>query len=351
MKIVVLCGGMSTERKISLSSGSRVCLALRKKGHQAVLVDLFMGLEGEEYPEGHPEALFENLPPVQEVVFDGKTPDLEEVRRSRKLQSRSLFGQDVLEICQAADVVYNALHGMNGEDGRVQAVFDMFGIPYTGSGCQGAALAMNKTITKILLKNRGMRTPAFASYYADPDKIPELAEEILQTIGVPCAVKTPRGGSSVGVFIVKSKEGLEGALRECIRYEREILVEQFVEGREFTCAVLKDRALPSVEIEPLTRFYDYENKYRAGATREICPGRCSAEVEKEMGEMALLAHKALGLKTYSRSDFIIDEDGKPWFLEVNTLPGMTPTSLVPQEAAAVGISYADLCEMIVEDAL
>ena len=347
MKIVVLCGGMSTERKISLSSGSRVCNALRSRGHQAVLADLFLGLENESYPEGEPEALFETLPPVPEIVFDGIAPDLEEVRRSRKWKSHSLFGKDVLKLCRAADIVFIALHGMNGEDGRVQATFDMLGIPYTGSGHLGAAIAMNKTITKELVRTRGIRTPEWKSMRGNAEDISAMCE----MIDVPCVIKTPRGGSSVGVYIVRSREDLAPSLEDCVRYDEDILVEQLVEGREFTCAVLGDRALPSVEIVPLVNFYDYENKYRAGATKEICPGRCTPKVEAEMGRMALSVHKTLGLGTYSRSDFIVDENDTPWFLEVNTLPGMTPTSLVPQEAAAVGISYEDLCEMIVEDGL
>ena len=347
MKIVVLSGGLSTERKISLATGSRVCDALRKRGHQAVMVDMFLGLENIEYPEGDPASLFDSLPPVPEVLFDGIEPDLEAVRSSRKWESPSLIGKDVLAICEAADIVFIALHGQNGEDGRIQATFELMGIPFTGSGYLGAALAMDKLLTKQLVHGAGVRTPAWRAIHAKKKDIPRLAA----LLKVPCVLKTPFGGSSVGVYIVKDREELPEALEACIHYGEDILAEQFIEVREFTCAVLGDRALPTVEIEPLSRFYDYENKYRAGATREICPGRCSAAVEKEIGEMALLAHKTLGLSTYSRSDFIVDPEDTPWFLETNTLPGMTATSLVPQEAAAVGISYGELCEFIVKDAL
>ncbi len=359
MKIAVLCGGLSTERKISLSSGTRVCEALRNRGHQAVLVDLFLGVEAMEEATAaraasDPAALFEDLPELEPVVFDGKAPDLRALRASRRWKSPSLFGPGVLEICQAADIVFVALHGMNGEDGRVQATFDMLGIPYTGSGYLGAALAMDKTLTKRYLKPFGVHMPA-GRVYRVMEEDPEAREQALQEIAaasqLPCVVKTPTGGSSVGVYIVRDRDDLLPALRDCLRYGADILVEDYIEGREFTCAVLLDRALPSVEIVPLTRFYDYENKYRAGATEEICPGRCTPEVEEEMGCMALLAHRSLGLRTYSRSDFIVDDQGGVWYLETNTLPGMTPTSLVPQEAAAVGISYGELCEMIVEDGL
>ena len=352
MKIVVLCGGLSTERNISFLSGTKVCRALRKKGHQAVLVDLFMGLED---IEGEPAQLFEKLPPLKDLTFDGSAPDLKAVRRARKWKSPSLFGKGVLEICRAADIVFVALHGMNGEDGRVQATFDMLGIPYTGSGYLGAAIAMDKMLTKEMVKDKGVRTPAWKTFNAGAltgeDDIVKSAEEIAAKIEAPCVIKTPTGGSSVGVYIVTNQDAVRPAVEKCLGFGPDILVEQMIEGREFTCAVLQDRALPSVEIVPKVDFYNYENKYKAGATEEICPGRCTPEVEKQMGDMALKVHNVLGLRTYSRSDFIVDKYDNAWFLEVNTLPGMTPTSLVPQEAAAVGISYEDLCEIIVNDAL
>ena len=352
MKIVVLCGGLSTERNISFLSGTKVCRALRKKGHQAVLVDLFMGLED---IEGEPAQLFEKLPPLKDLTFDGSAPDLKAVRRARKWKSPSLFGKGVLEICRAADIVFVALHGMNGEDGRVQATFDMLGIPYTGSGYLGAAIAMDKMLTKEMVKDKGVRTPAWKTFNAGAitgeDDIVKSAEEIAAKIEAPCVIKTPTGGSSVGVYIVTNQDAVCPAVEKCLGFGPDILVEQMIEGREFTCAVLQDRALPSVEIVPKVDFYNYENKYKAGATEEICPGRCTPEVEKQMGEMALKVHNILGLRTYSRSDFIVDKYDNAWFLEVNTLPGMTPTSLVPQEAAAVGISYEELCEIIVNDGL
>lgn len=352
MKIVVLCGGLSTERNISFLSGTKVCRALRTRGHQAVLVDLFMGLE--DVTED-PASLFEDLPELPARTFDGKAPDLNAVREARKWKSPSLFGKGVLEICRLADIVFVALHGMNGEDGRVQAAFDMLGIPYTGSGYLGAAMAMDKMITKEMVKDKGVRMPAWKTFHAGAitgeDDAVKTAAHIAEQIEAPCVVKTPTGGSSVGVYMVSSQDGVKPAVEACLKFGPDILVEQMIEGREFTCAVLKDRALPSVEIVPKADFYNYENKYKAGATEEICPGRCTPEVERQMGEMALKVHKILGLRTYSRSDFIVDKYDNAWFLEVNTLPGMTPTSLVPQEAAAVGISYEDLCEIIVNDAL
>ncbi|MBR2123474.1 MAG: D-alanine--D-alanine ligase [Lachnospiraceae bacterium] len=349
MKIVVLCGGLSTERKISFSTGTRVCGALREAGHQAVLVDLFLGLEDLDTKyRKKPELLFDELLPLEEVVFDGREPDLDAVRASRKLKSDSLFGEGVIEICRAADVVFIGLHGLNGEDGRIQAAFDMLGIAYTGSGYLGAAMTMDKMITKQMLRPLGVPTPDW-KYYTNVTE-DEISGIIAKT-SLPCVVKTPTGGSSVGVVIVRETGELEPAIRQCLTYSRNLLIEEYIPGREFTCGVLMDRALPSVEIAPKVRFYDYSSKYQPGATEEICPGRCSEAVENRMHDIALFVHRKMGLSTYSRSDFIVDDNDNVYFLEVNTLPGMTPTSLVPQEAAAAGISYRELCVMIVEDAL
>ncbi len=349
MNIVVLCGGLSTERNISFLSGTKVCGALRKKGHNAILVDLFMGLENmSDEIKKNPEKLFSNLPELKALTFDGKAPNLKEIRALRKLKDKSLFGEGVLEICKKSDIVFIALHGMNGEDGRIQAAFDLLGIPYTGSGYLGAAIGMDKMLTKDLVRPLGVNTPASHSYHnVCEENIPAIISEN----PVPCVVKMPTGGSSIGVYIVKNESEFEPALREVLTYGNDILVEEFIEGREFTNAVFLDKALPSVEIVPKVGGYDYSNKYVAGATEEICPGRLTPELAQKMGDMAVTVHKALNLRTYSRSDFMVDKDDNIYFLEVNVLPGMTPTSLVPQEAEAVGISYEDLCEKIVEDGL
>ena len=239
MKIVVLCGGLSTERNISFLSGTKVCRALRSRGHQAVLVDLFMGLED---VTDDPASLFEELPELKSLTFDGTAPDLEAVKESRKWKSPSLFGKGVLEICRMADIVYVALHGMNGEDGRVQATFDMLGIPYTGSGYLGAAIAMDKMLTKEMIKDKGVRTPAWKTFHAgaitSDEDLKQTAEKIASEIEAPCVVKTPTGGSSVGVYIVTSQDAVRPAVEKCLSFGPDVLVEQMIEGREFTCAVI-----------------------------------------------------------------------------------------------------------------
>lgn len=343
MNIVVLCGGLSMERNVSVTSGTLICKALRALGHRAVLVDMFFGLEDVDTPI---DQIFDNLPELKDAHVASEEPDLDEVRTQRKWKSPSKIGKGVLELCQMADVVFLGLHGACGEDGRIQATLDLLGVPYTGSGCLGSAIAMDKDLTKRIVAPLGVRTPAWkAVTYVEAD-IPAIIEETQ----LPAVVKLVDSGSSIGVYIAHSREELEAALHANVGAER-VIIEQYVKGREIVVAVLDGRALPSIEIIPKQGFYDYVNKYQAGATLEICPSPIEPEIEKKLGEAALTVHRGLGLKSYSRSDFIVDEKGDVYFLEVNTLPGMTPTSLMPQEAAAAGIDYNSLCQKIVDLAL
>ena len=343
MKIVVLCGGLSPERNVSISGGTLICRALRGLGHRAVLVDMFYGLEDIETPM---ERLFDELPELKEASVAAEAPDLDAVRASRKWQSPSMIGQGVLELCQRADVVFLALHGACGEDGRIQAALDLLGVKYTGTGNLGSALAMDKDLTKRIVAPLGVRTPAWRTLRYREADIPAIAD----AQALPVVVKPVDSGSSFGVAIARTREELIDALRANLKYHR-VILEQYISGREIDVAVLDGRALPSIEIIPKQGFYDYVNKYQAGATVEICPTPIDPEIERRLGETALTVHNALGLASYSRSDYIVDAKGDIYFLEINTLPGMTPTSLMPQEAAAVGISYEQLCRKIVEMAL
>ncbi len=338
MKIVVLAGGISTERDVSLSSGRGVYNALKERGHQVILLDVFLGYEGD------PENIFEldrdwvkDVAPVSEVA-----PDIEKVKALRKKPSNILFGDHVIEICQMADIVFMALHGDCGENGKVQAVFDLFGIKYTGTDSFSSALAMDKSITKQLFLQNGVPTPAshLLTGKDDPYK-PEF----------PCVVKVSGGGSSVGVYIVQNEKEYADAVQDAFRYDAKVLVEQYIKGREFTDCVIEGKPYPVVEIAPVSGFYDYKNKYQAGSTIETCPAKISDELTKKIQDTALKAYQVLGSKTYARMDVLMDENGDVYCLEANTLPGMTPTSLIPQEAAALGISYGELCEMIIEISL
>ena len=343
MKIVVLAGGLSTERAVSLVTGTSVCRALRENGHRAILVDLFLGVE--TLPED-PETLFDapdGLCP--DVRIDAAAPDLQAVKASRKDQSGRLLGPHVLELCSLADIVFLGLHGQDGEDGRIQAAFDLLGIRYTGGGYLASALAMDKSMTKRMMDAAGIPTAPWRDIpsYTEAD-IPALAAEL----EVPCAVKIVNGGSSIGVALPDTRQELEDALREMLRYGSHIIVEKKIAGRELTVGVLGDRALPAVEIVPAVKEFDYTAKYQSGGAKEICPAPITPAQQEEMGALALKLHRALGLEVYSRTDFLLDAEGKFWCLEVNSLPGMTAASLVPKEAAAAGMTYRELCEEIVQ---
>ena len=339
MKIVVLAGGLSPERNVSLSSGSMVCQALRDKGHRVALVDLFFGLE--DY-EGELEGLYDAPIPERFKRVDRKEPDLAKVRASRRDQGPSAIGKGVLELCATADVVYLGLHGTCGEDGRIQAMFDLMGIPYTGSGCTSSAIAMDKDLTKRMVAHKVV-TPKWDVVTVTAENL----EELTANTQLPVVVKPIASGSSIGVYIANDREELRTALEGSIRFGGRTVLEQYIKGREIQVAILDDQALPSIEIIPKEGFYDYANKYQPDAAIEVCPAPIPREWEQRLGEAALTVFHEIGLAVYSRADFIVTEDGTPYFLEINTLPGMTPTSLVPQEAAAVGIDYGTLCETII----
>ena len=345
MKIVVLAGGLSTERQVSLTSGTGVCRALRERGHQAILVDMFLGLES------YTGRLADVFDAPDGLCGDNRVlstaPDLEAVRRSRRDQGPSLLGKDVLTVCAMADLVFLALHGSCGEDGRIQATLDLLGVPYTGSGYLGSGMAMDKSVTKRIMDAAGVPTAPWHDVRYTREDIPRLAREL----PVPCAVKIINGGSSIGVELPDTREELAQTLERMLAYGNHVIVEKKIKGREIQVAVLGDTYLPAVEIIPRGAYFDYVSKYQKDGAEEICPAPISEAVWRQIGEMALTLHRGLGLSVYSRSDFILDADGNAWCLEVNTLPGMTPTSLVPQEAAQVGLSYADLCEKLVMDSL
>ncbi len=340
MNIVVLAGGLSTERDVSLVTGKMVSRALRARGHNVIMLDVFYGYEDED-----PADIFSGG--TADLIGDdnqipGEAPDIEKVKALRGDQSESFFGPNVIRICQAADIVFLALHGENGENGKVQAAFDLHGIHYTGTGYLGSALAMDKKITKTLYESCGIPTPRGIILKKDEKK--SFAESGL---ALPCVVKPNCGGSSIGVSIVQTGEEYDAALEEAFRYEDEVIVEEYVSGREFSVGVIGDVALPVIEVTPVEGFYDYQNKYKQGSTVETCPADIPEKTAREMQRIALKACEVLGLTTYSRTDFLLNENGDLFCLESNTLPGMTPTSLLPQEAAVTGMDFETLCEELI----
>ena len=345
MKIVVLGGGISTERHVALVTGTSVCQALRERGHKAIFVDMFLGLE--DY-HGKLEDAFDAPDGFcGKVAIETTAPDLDAVRAARKDKSPSRLGKDVLAICALADCVFLGLHGADGEDGKIQAALDLLGVPYTGSDYLGSAMAMDKAVAKRIMDSNGIRTPAWRELRYTEADIPRLCEEL----PVPCAIKVVNGGSSIGVQLPDSREELSSALRDVLRYGSRVIVEEKIHGREMTVPVLGESALCPIEIVPPEgSSFDYVAKYQSGsaAAAEICPAPIGEKETKLLQETALQFHRALGLSVYSRTDFILDSEGRAWCLEVNTLPGMTPASLIPKAAAVAGMSYGELCEKIVE---
>lgn len=346
MKIVVLAGGLSTERDVSFKTGEMVTKALRENGHQVILLDVFMGYSDKEEDL---TGIFDRAEAVSVKVaaIPETAPDLEKVKAQRKDQSDNFFGPNVIELCRMADIVFMALHGENGENGKIQAAFDLFGIRYTGTGYLGSALAMNKGMAKQLFLENGIPTPRGTSLKRGEDAAK------IETCGIhfPCVVKPCSGGSSIGVSIVHDKAEYEQALKEAFRWENELVIEEYVKGREFSVGVIDFQALPIIEIAPVEGFYDYKNKYKAGSTVETCPSELSEQITKEMQGYAEKVAEVLGLNTYSRTDFLLDEEGRIFCLEANTLPGMTPTSLLPQEAKVTGVDFNQLCEKLIESSM
>ena len=341
MKIVVLAGGISTEREISIVSGTQVCKALRSKGHRAILTDVFCGDDRitDTGEAAFPEEYDVDAAAAWARSFDGR---LEEMKKRG-----SFFGPNVLKLCEAADAVFMALHGSNGEDGKIQAVFELLGIPYTGSSYLGSAMAMDKDLSKQLFRANGVPTPqGIVLHRGNEVKSPEE-----NGVGLPCVVKPACGGSSVGVSIPRTSGEYFRAVEEAFAYEDVLIVERYIQGREFSCGIVDGEAYPVIEIAPIQGFYDYVNKYKAGSTVETCPAQISQELTKKIQDASLAAYRALRLTSYGRVDVMMDEDEKVYCLEANTLPGMTPTSLLPQEAAAIGIDFPALCEKLIEVSL
>lgn len=335
LNIAVLLGGASPERNVSMATGKGVALALRERGHNVRVYDTALG-ENAEISLDDLQLPTETAPSPEELA---------------RLDHRAVIAT-VMSLPEETDIAFLALHGNDGEDGKVQALLELRGLPYTGSGLLASALAMDKTKSKELFRLDDISVPRSwlvrPSDDVSPERLARLADEVT---GYPVVVKPNDGGSTVGLTIVEDAEGLAPAVARAREYSSQVLCEEFIPGRELTVAVIGDEPMPVLEIRPKEGIYDYTNKYTAGRTEYFCPADIPESLALELQSLALRAHDRLGCTGYSRVDFRVNDEGEPYCLEVNTLPGMTATSLVPKSAAAAGISYGEVCRRIVEEGM
>ena len=300
-KIAVIVGGPSTEAAVSRNSGKNVAAALRAKGYDPIITELVP----EEWARTLKEGQF--------------------------------------------DIVFNALHGRYGEDGVLQGTCEMMNVPYTGPGVMASAVGMNKVVSKSAFVGAGISTAPFRDYFEEQG-VDSIAEEILKVFSLPVVIKSAAQGSSIGTVIVRKKDDLKSALSEAFAYGKSIVAEAFLAGREFTVAVMDELAFPVIEIISKTGRYDYESKYTPGLSEHICPAQIPPELTKELQDLSLAVFRLFHCKGVARVDLMTDENGKAYVLEINTVPGMTETSLVPDASRAMGMPFEDLCERILEEA-
>lgn len=338
MKIVVLMGGTSAERDVSLASGEAIVHALREAGHKAIPVDT---AEGKKFLENQTKFLPQGV--------KSEPPDIKELqRKSQELTLKTIESFDLNDV----DVIFLALHGGTGEDGTIQALLDMTGKPYTGSGMLASALAMNKSMAKKIFEREGILTPKWILLdSSDLSDISEIGKRIKEILGFPLVVKPDDQGSTVGFSKVDQEEELSSAIELAREFSDKILFEEFVDGRELTVAILDNIPLPVVEIVPEHGIYDYTCKYTKGKSRYICPADLSQEKTKEIQRIGLKAFQSLGCEDYARVDFRYSNRGTFYCLEVNSLPGMTATSLVPMAAKQAQIDFPELVDRISKMAL
>lgn len=338
-RVAVLMGGASAERDVSLATGRQVLQALDPEKYEAFPVDTsFLGSAEPRAGEGEgvqlPDALREA---AADPILKTGPKDLNEL------------------IARQPDVAVICLHGRFGEDGTIQGLLELLGIPYTGSGVLASALAMDKVMSKKFFQMEGIPTPPSLTLRGREEAAAYLAafRDGTAEIGCPAVVKPSHQGSTIGITIVHDPAEMPAAIETALGFDSDVLVEKFIQGTELTGAVLGNEnpeCLPLVEIVPDSGFYDYFSKYQAGATAEIVPARISEENTRKAQELSVRAHQALGCRGFSRSDLILADDGL-WVLEVNTIPGMTPTSLLPQAAQAAGIAFPQLLDRMIDLAL
>lgn len=324
MKIVVLKGGVSSERNVSLISGDNITKALVKRGHNVLCLDTvvpFEQIENEIYPD-------------EEMIKNG---------------DRNLVNLLMHPEVRSADFIFNALHGGSGENGIVQGVLQLLGYNFNGSGVEGCAIAMDKVITKLLFEKYRIPTPTWLHFNrANSVSRERISEEVIKKFTFPVVVKPSSEGSTIGVSVVESEKELIPAIDKALKYNEEIVVEKFINGRELAVAILGSEIMPILEIVPKHKIYDYDCKYIDGMSKYIVPAEIDKEITNLIKEFSIIAFKILKCKGYGRLDLRLGEDGVPYFFEMNALPGMTSHSLVPKSAQSAGIEFGELLERIME---
>lgn len=332
MKVVVFAGGVSQERKISLISGREVAKALIRSGFSVSLLDPALGKDG---------------------VFSIQHLENEDIEVSQMPKLRNYLEAIQLPAVQSADIVFIALHGRYGEDGFVQALLETAGVPYTGSTVAASAVAMDKVLSKRIFDGAGIATPQWLAVTADAAEDLDLIEDIRSVLGENLVVKPADEGSTIGTTIIHggNLDEIAAAIRYAGQFSQKVLVEEYISGRELTVGILEDQPLPVVEIVPRNGFYDYEHKYQKGKTDYICPAKLDPEQSRFLQDVALQVHTVLGCEVFSRVDFRMDSEGRMYCLELNTIPGLTPLSLLPMAAKTAGISFEQLCIRIIESSI
>ncbi|MEX2528412.1 MAG: D-alanine--D-alanine ligase [Gemmatimonadota bacterium] len=332
LRVAVLMGGGSGERAVSLASGSQVTRALRARGHSVLMVDTARGILSPE-DEAHLLAELEIGGPARSGVDPGDLLATGGVlRMARELRAAG------------TDIIFPALHGGAGEDGTLQTLLELAQVPFAGSDRVGCTLSMDKEISKRLFREAGIPTPEWLM-------APQEPEAVIRALGLPLIVKPARGGSTLGLTLVHRAEEIQEAVEEAQKWEPRVMFEGYIQGREVTVGILGDRALPVGEIIPTHEIFDYECKYKPGLAEEIFPAQLELAQVALLQEMALAIHRTLHLKGFSRIDFILDEEGVPWCLEANALPGLTSSSLFPQAALAAGMDLGEVVEAVILGAL
>ena len=327
LKIAIFVGGTSPEREVSKSSGKAIYEAIKSLGYKTVLIDPAYGT---------------NQPEDDSLFFAEK--DFAQISNENYLKAVNS------DLMKNVDLVFIALHGKWGEDGTIQSILELKGIKYTGSGVMSSAVAMDKLMSKILFQKNNVNTADWLMV-KNNFVLDEVIKKIKSRFGFPCVIKPNDQGSTVGLTIAKNESEVETSLKLALQFSNLALIEEYIEGREMTVAILNGEALPVLEIIPKNGFYDYNHKYMHGMSEYIVPAEIPDDVFEKMQKQAEKAFESLRCSTYARVDFRLDEKNIPYCLEVNTLPGMTSTSLVPKMAQAVGISFEELMERIIRNSL